>query len=383
MSAYSLDDERKIRVGRLLADWTKSGLLSEEQRDQIVPGLQVDLRRTNIYLRVVLFLFAMVILLSALGIVAITVIDSESAAAVLCVILSVVTFWLAGVIVDRFKLYRFGIEEAVAVSAVLLMGAGAALGWSAAGDTHFETAMAIGLAAGAAGALAVFARFGYLYAAIAAIAAVAALPFWFGDSEMVHRVIAIAILAGVAAIAWTQRSEYGDDYPGDTYGMIEAVAWIGIYGLINLQLFTTVDRSEPFYWATYGGIWIVPLLGLWLSVRSRHRWLLDVSVLMLLATLMSNKMYLGTPQYAWDPIVFGLLLMGSAIGIKRWLASGENGERHGFTAARILASDNAKAGLVGMASLAHQPADAAQPGSAPADPMGGGRSGGAGSSGKF
>lgn len=383
MSVYSLDDERKIRVGRLVRDWTKSGLLSEEQRDRILPEPQVELRRTNVFLRVVLFIFALLILQSTLGIVALTVISSESAAAVVFVILSVVTFWLAGVIVDRFKFYRFGIEEAVAVTAVLLMGAGAALGWSAARQGNFETMLAIALVAGAAAALAVFARFGYLYAAIAAMAAVTALPFLFGDSEMVHRVVAVAILAVFAATAWTQRSEYGTEHPGDTYASIEAVAWIGIYALVNLQLFTTVDRLESFYWATYAGIWILPLLGLWLSIRIRHRMLLDASVLMLLATLISNKAYLGTPRYAWDPIVFGLLLMGSAIGIKRWLASGENGERHGFTATRILVSDRAKVGLVGMAGLAHQPSAPAQPSSAPPDPMGGGRSGGAGSSGSF
>ena len=102
-------------------------------------------------------------------------------------------------------------------------------------------------------------------------------------------------------------------------------------------------------------------------------------------TLMMNKEYLGTPRYAWDPIVFGLMLMGSAIALKRWLASGENGDRAGFTATRILASDKAKAGVLGtVASLAHPGTPAAEPASAPADPIGGGgRSGGAGASGSF
>ncbi|MDO8677174.1 MAG: hypothetical protein Q7R30_01215 [Acidobacteriota bacterium] len=383
MSAYSLDDERKIRVGRLVADWTKSGLLSEEQRDKILPELQVELRRTNLFLRLVLFIFAMLIIQSALGILAITIaVSGQTAGAVLCAIGAVGAFWLAGFLVNRFRLYRFGIEEAAAVAAIGLMGAAAALGWSEIAHGIENTIFAAGLVAAAAVAVAVFARFGYLYAAIAAMACAAALPFLFGDSEIVHRVTAIAILALIAATAWTQRTKYGDDYPGDTYGLIEAAAWIGIYALINLLSFGKIDRSEWFYWVTYAGIWIVPLLALWVSIRSRQRMLLDVSVLMLLATLMSNKAYLGTPRYAWDPIVFGLLLMGSAIAIKRWLASGENGERHGFTAARILASDKAKVGVFGMASLAH-PAATAQPGSAPADPMGGGRSGGAGAGGSF
>jgi hypothetical protein len=112
--------------------------------------------------------------------------------------------------------------------------------------------------------------------------------------------------------------------------------------------------------------------------------LLDASILMLLGTLISNKAYLGSARYPWDPIVFGLLLMGAAIAIKRWLASGANGDRDGFTAARLLASDQARVGTFSIASLAHPAAAGPQPASAPADPIGGGgRSGGAGASGKF
>ena len=47
MSVYRLDDERAMRVQRLVDDWMRSGLLAPEQRDQIVPGLKVDLRRTD------------------------------------------------------------------------------------------------------------------------------------------------------------------------------------------------------------------------------------------------------------------------------------------------------------------------------------------------
>ena len=386
MSAYSLDDERTIRVGRLVADWTQSGLVSEQQRDTILPELQVDLRRTNLFLRLTLFIFAMLILQSALGILAITIATSgATAAAVLCAMGAIVAFWLAGFLVNRFRLYRFGIEEAAAVVAIGSMGAAAALAWSEIAPAIENTIFAAGLVAAAVVALAVFARFGYLYAAIAAMACAAALPFLFGDSEMVQRLISIALVGVIAAVAWLKRAEYGDEHPGGTYGWIEAAAWIGIYALINLQIFTKIDRASWFYWATYAGIWIVPLLGLWWSIGDRQRVLLDVSVLLMLATLMSNKAYLGSERYPWDPIVFGLLLMGAAIAIRRWLASGENGDRHGVTAARILASDKSTGAVFGtVASLAHPGTPAAQPASAPEDPIGGGgRSGGAGAGGSF
>lgn len=384
MSGYDRHDERTIRAGRRARDWVKSGLLSAEQYERIKPELQVELRRTNLFLRLVLFVFSMLILQSVFGLVAIFVdIRNQTPAAILCAVAAVFFFWLAGYLVTRYRLYRFGIEEAAAVAAILLMGVSAAVGWSGARGGS-NAIIAAGMIGAAAVAVAVFVRFGYLYAAIAATALVTALPFQYGQSEIAPRLAAIVILAVVAAVTRIKHSEYGDEHPGDTCALLEAGAWVGIYCLVNLQIFTRIDRSSWFYWATYAGIWILPLVGLWLSIRGRHRMLLDVSILMLLATLMTNKLYLGSARYPWDPIVFGLLLMGAAIAIKRWLAAGEDGSRDGFTATRVLASDKAKVGAFSIASLAHPAASDPQPASAPADPIGGGgRSGGAGASGSF
>lgn len=391
MSAYKLDDERTIRAGRRARDWMKSGLLSAEQYERIKPELQVDLRRTNLFLRLTLFVFSMMILQSTIGLVLINLpIWETMPVAVGCAVAAVFFFWLAGYLVDRYRLYRFGVEEAAAVVAIGLMGAGAATGWSAIaggndGLLSDDDFLAAGLVAAAAIAVAVFSRFSYLYAALVAIVCAGVLPFLFGDSEAGHRLTSMAVLGLVAAVAWTKRTEFGDEHPGDTYGWIEAAAWLGIYGLTNLMIVTHIDGSSSFYWATYAGIWVVPPLGLWLAIRDRQRPLLQVSVLMLLATLMSNKAYLGATRYSWDPIVFGLVLMGGAIALKRWLASGDNGDRNGFTAARILVSDKSTVAVFGtVASLAHPGTPAGQLSSATDDGVGGGgRSGGAGAGGKF
>jgi hypothetical protein len=375
MRAYDLQDERAIQVGRLVDDWTKSGLLSAEQRDTIAPDLRVELRRTNLFLRLTLFNFSMLIIQSALGLVAVTIdIRSEAAIGAVATTAAIACYLLAVFLVDRYRLYRFGVEEAAAVAAVGFMGVGGAFGWSGIFPGSGDWAEVAGLFAGAAAAVVVFLRFGYLYAALAAMVCVAWLPFQIGDSEPVQRIVAASLLAGVAAGAWRQRDEHGDDYPGDTYRFIEAAAWLGIYAVLNLQVstwFTSLNSSSWFYWVTYAGIWIVPLVGLSIAIRDRQRPLLDVSLLMVLATLMSNKAYLGVERYAWDPVVFGLLLMGTAIGVRRWLASGANGDRHGFTPSRVLISDKSKVGVIGFASVAHPGAPAAQVESAPAEPIGG------------
>ncbi len=383
MSAYRLDDERAIRIGRLVEDWAQSGLLTPDQRDVIAPQLAVDLRRTNNYLRATLFVFGGVILQSTLGLMAIMLggLLDETLGAALGLAAGGVCYWLAMQLVSRYHLYRFGIEEVVALSAVGLTAVGAAL--LVGGDWS----LTIGLSTAAGVFAALFIHFGFVYAGVFGLVALAALPFLFGDSLVTQRLGAVMVLVLLAATARLNRVEHGDEYPGDALTIIEAAAWLGIYLLVNLVVsgaISPLDRASTFHWITYGGIWILPAAGLWLALRGRERPLLWVAVAMALGTLLSNKEYLGSPRYEWDPIVFGVFLMAIAIGLRRWLAAGDGGMRHGYTASRLVASDKARIGALALVSAVQVEVPVAQ--STPAaDPGigGGGRSGGAGAGGSF
>lgn len=384
MSAYSLEDERAIRTGRLVEDWTQSGLLTQEQRDIVMPQLAVELRRTNLFLRLTLFVFGGVILQSALGLMAIFFgFANATGMAALCIVAGAGCFWLSSHLVRRYRLYRFGVEEVVALSAAGLVAVGVTL--FVVNDS--DLAAVVGLTLAAATLAALYIHFGYVYAALLAMAATAALPFQLGDNESLQRAIAIAVLAAIAIAVRRARAPHGDEYPGDALAVIEAAAWLGIYLLLNMVAssgITRVDRTATFYWITYAAIWVVPAAGLVLALRGRERPLLLVSLAMALATLLSNKEYLGSPRYEWDPIVFGLFLMGVAVVVRRWLASGEGGQRHGYTASRLVASDRAHLGHLAIVSAAQAdvPVAASTP---PSDPAigGGGRSGGAGAGGSF
>jgi len=385
MSAYRLADERAIRTGRLVEDWTKSGLLTPAQRDIVMPQLAVDLRRTNKFLRLILFLFGGLILQSALGLVAILIdaLRDRVGTAVLCLTAGGGCFWLASRLVGRYRLYRFGVEEAVALCAAGLTAVGAAL----LAPDNGDWSLAIGLAVAVVMLAALYLRFGYVYAAVFAMTAAAALPFRFGDSEMVQRAIAVIILVAIASAVRVARVDQGDEYPGDALTVIEAAAWLGIYLLLNLVVssgITPLDRAASSFWITYSGIWLLPVASLWVALRGRERPLLLVSIVMALGTLLSNKEYLGSTRYEWDPIVFGVLLMGIAVGVRRWLLSGEGEMRHGYRASRLLASDRSTLGSLAMISAVPAEVPVA-PVAAPVDPVigGGGRSGGAGAGGSF
>ena len=171
MMIYPRDVERAIRQQRMVDDWAKSGLLETEQRDRIMPELQVDLRRTNKFLRLTLFVFGFIIVNAAIGLVAIFIGDaSEATMSVLALAAASALFWLAESLIARYRLYRFGIEEAAAIASVIFFAIGAGLFR----QSDLSSLQAFMAAAG--GAFILFQRFGFVYAGVAAVLLVPADP---------------------------------------------------------------------------------------------------------------------------------------------------------------------------------------------------------------
>ena len=110
--------------------------------------------------------------------------------------------------------------------------------------------------------------------------------------------------------------------------------------------------------------------------------MLDTNIVLAIATLMSNKPYLGAEPKPWDPILFGVMLIAVAVGLRRWLANGAGGSRQGIVGERLLASEKARLALAGSATVFAPGAPAPHTHDGP--PVGGGgRSGGAGASGTY
>ena len=138
-----------------------------------------------------------------------------------------------------------------------------------------------------------------------------------------------------------------------------------------------------FYWATWVITWVLPLVGLVPSIRDKDRPLLVVSIATLIVSMVTNKPYLGWPRHEWDPMLLGVVLMGVALALRRWLSSGPGAARYGFTATRILRGDDP---LLTVLSAAPFPVRARTPAARPhpaPDGFDGGRSGGAGGGSSF
>ena len=226
--------------------------------------------------------------------------------------------------------------------------------------------------------------------------------YWTSSHSAQHLIVALVYATGLASVA-AVRSRHRFDYLDEDYSLVEAMLWLGTYLAINLQLSSlnllrlnlpvwwwggiraTSEFARPFYWGTWVLIWCLPPVVLARGFRRKDRFVIAVGAIVATLTLVSNKPYLGWERHTWDPMLLGILLTAVAVFIRRWLARGPGGVRHGFTAARLSGRDkhwmnvgSNVLGLVSPQSITPEPqiSDAGVH-------FGGGHSGGGGASSDF
>ena len=120
MRVYSASSEETLRARKLLTDWVGEGFLSKAQYQLLEQETVSDLRTTNIFLRLVLFLFTLISVGAAAGLFFVVFLSrpSEQTAGVFLLIFAAVCYAAAEVAVSQARLYRYGIEEALAVCSV-------------------------------------------------------------------------------------------------------------------------------------------------------------------------------------------------------------------------------------------------------------------------
>jgi hypothetical protein len=382
MRLYAPDEEERIALQTSVRDWTRSKLLDPSQRVRLEPDLRTDLRRTNTALRIALAVFTVLIAVASVSFVvlALGLKGSRSLEITVGVTAAILYLGLAEALVRRLRLYRFGVEEALSILAVVAF----AMSVSTWINEPLRVSMVAGLLSAAAGGLWLFGRFGFVYGAMGSAVCVAAIPFQLDLPYATTRSLAAAAFAVVCAVAHLMRRDTACEIRRAEYEDLRAAAWAGVYLVLNLQL--TLGEPEVgrvFYWFTYALTWALPAAGLWIAVREKDRALLGVGLIIALITLMTNKPYLHWAHHPWDPMIFGIMLTSAALGIRRWLSTGPGGARNGFTPQRLLDSETRALHVLGTVALGVQPVGVSlghAPHASPRSPDGfdGGRSGGAG-----
>jgi hypothetical protein len=387
MRKYTDDEERRVRKRSQVREWVRSGLLSESQAERLEPELAVDLRRTNVYLRATLAFFTLLIVVGVVGFTALVFnVQDNAPLATVMVVAGILCISGAEMLIGAFRLYRFGVEEMLAASGVVLLAFSASLWWGAPISSEFT----VGLLVGAIGGLGLYLRFGFVWVALGSMCSLAAIPFQLNDSPITRRAASAVLVGAVFAVTRVHRTRRGDEWPGDEYAVLQAAALCGVYLVLNVHVLSwwndyrcfVRDVYGRFYWLTWVLTWTLPAIGLVLGIREKDRSLIIVSLAMSTVTLATNKPYFGWPRHTWDPMLLGVALMAVALGSRRWLSRGPDAVRHGFTATRVVVREDPLLSVLSAAPLpikahTHAPAPAASSG------FDGGRSGGAGAGGSF
>jgi hypothetical protein len=401
--AYPADSEEALRTRSLLKDWAGEGFVTEEQYQRMEQETVCDLRRTNIFLRLVLFFFTLIIAGAAVALFFVVFLSrpGENATGILLVIFAAICYAAAEVAVSQGRLYRHGIEEALAVCSVGFLCAGMQFAWFEGPSRAPHEMEFLVFAAGASASLWIWHRFGLFYAFLGAMILAVFVPgYWTSSHSAQHVIVAAFYVAGVMAVVAVRR-RYRFTYLDDGYSIAEALLWMGIYLAINLQL-SSVDLlgkwwegagdaaefARPFYWSTWVLTWCLPPMVLARGLLRRDRFVIAVGAVAAVLTLVTNKPYLGWERHTWDPMLLGALLFGAALGIRRWLGRGPGrglGVRHGYTAQRLSGRDKRwmSAGTMAFGLIAPQSITPSPQAENPDVRFGGGDSGGGGASSDF
>jgi len=400
--AYREDIEEALRARRFLKDWAGEGYITSEQYRRMEQETVCELRTVNIFLRVVLFLFTVIIVGAAVGLFFVVFLShpSDETSGIFLIIFAGVSYAAAEIAVAGARLYRYGIEEALAACSVGFLCVGIQLAFF--GSHFFSSGTdAIEVLVPATGALVslwIWHRFGFPYAFLAAMVFVVYLPGYWTPPHAAQRIFTAAIYAVGLIVVAAVRGRYLVTYLDRSYSIAEALLWIGIYLAFNLQISplglrglwlgapsAAAEFARPFYWTTFVTIWFLPPAILVRGVRTKDRYVIAAGAIGAVLTLVTNKPYLGWERRTWDPMLLGALFIGVALYLRRWLAAGTDGTRDGFTARRLSGKDKelvaAGAGAVGMASP-YSVTPAPQP-EAPGVHFGGGDSGGGGATSDF
>jgi len=401
---YNASSEEALRARKLLKDWAGEGLLTEAQYRLMEPETASDLRTTNIFLRLVLFLFTLIIVGAAAALFFVNFLQHSSAQStgVFLLIFAAACYGAAYYAGSQLRLYRYGMEEALAACSVVLLCGGMQMAifsgtpfWPAPHTSDFLVPAAGGILF-----LWIWRSFGLWYALPAAMIFIVFLPsYWTSSHTAQHLIVAAFYAGGLASVAIVRR-RHGIDYLNDAYSLAEAFLWIGIYLAFNLRLSSltllaqwwsgptsvgATEFSRWFYWTTWVLIWCLPPVILSRGIREKDRFIIAGGAIATILTLASNKPYLGWLRETWDPMLLGALLIGVAVFVQRWLARGPGGVRRGFTGERLAGTPKnwMNAGTTAIGLLAPDAITPAPQTSSPEVRFGGGDSGGGGASGDF
>ncbi len=385
--------DRRQEVRAAAKGWHGAGAIEEETRQKVDAAYPDDRNRLGKVFRVLVFGFSLVVLWSSLGIVGMMFAAAgQSAAAVVFFLFGLGLAVLTEAQLGPLKRRQGGTEAATAfLSVSLIIGS---LLWLIFESTRpgdqvvFDTALFISSIVLVAAGL----RWGYsIFVVVAAtfvfiLLARSPLGRW---SWIVLPVVVAPVLfraADSARLAPPHRRS------AEAFALVSLVflylavhrgSWdIGVVEMLNGVFITGVRQPSPMRTFCTVATGLVPVLTVAFGLVTRRRSLINLGFVGILASLVTLRLYVHMAPLWVALLGGGAFAIGLALLVRRYLDSGPEHERHGFTAEPLFTDPEGKSALEVAASVASF-TPAARPLPQPGFEAGGGRSGGGGASGEF
>jgi hypothetical protein len=364
--------------------WERAGAIDAATRAAIEARFPDDRNRVSPAISVLFFLFSLIAINGAAGLVATTARGSGGPGflAGLSLVFGTGLTLLTEVLIGPQRRVQTGFESATSLAALGYLTGFA--GW---------LIVKVGVEGGAVLAVAAW-RWGYaLYGGGAAAALLGGFLFVSGGRLAW---IALPLVAGPLLLRGAQSPRLPPVHRASCV-LALAVALLGLYAAFNLVSYDLAllerfvpDRPQGRFWPAPGvralaiaGTALVPLVYLVLGLRSRRGVFLLTGVATAAASLVTLRYYVHFAPLWVVLAVSGGLLIAAALALRRYLDSGPEHERGGFTAEPLFADPERLRLLEAGATILSLSPDARPVHEEPKFTGSGGSFGGGGSSSDF
>lgn len=129
VSPYSSRQEENIFIRKQARTWKRSGLITDDQLRAITDETDPEIRQTNIFFRLIFFIFTSLCTPALVGLFSIIAGGITGMAySFTLIITGGIFYFLAERAVRKYRYYRYGMEEALALSSMILLCIGLSIG---------------------------------------------------------------------------------------------------------------------------------------------------------------------------------------------------------------------------------------------------------------